>query len=231
MPQDLSGKKLGIIHAAVFTAQTVKKYIDEILPEVEIFHAGDDSIQAANLKAGPGVIPKINYFKFITLAHFLQDAGVDLIMLGCSTFNSAVDVARPVIDVPLLQIDRPMMDLAVQQGNRVGLLATLPTTVPSSEKLLRSAAKDAGKEITITTVLAEEAFEVLMAGDQEKHNEMLLEEIDKLSRSVDCVVMAQVSMSVLESSLMNTRVPVYNSGRTGFTKARQILEAQPKHLT
>ena len=37
--------------------------------------------------------------------------------------------------------------------------------------------------------------------------------------------MAQVSMSVLESKLTNTRVPVYNSGRTGFNKVREILES------
>jgi ornithine carbamoyltransferase len=64
---------------------------------------------------------------------------------------------------------------------------------------------------------------VLRAGNPEKHNQMLLEEIDKLSREVDAIVMAQVSMSVLEKELTNTRVPVYNSGRTGFERARQML--------
>ena len=37
--------------------------------------------------------------------------------------------------------------------------------------------------------------------------------------------MAQVSMSVLEKELTSTRVPVYNSGRTGFTRAREMLLA------
>jgi ornithine carbamoyltransferase len=54
---------------------------------------------------------------------------------------------------------------------------------------------------------------------------MLLEEIDRLSNEVDVIVMAQVSMSVLEPLLQNTRVPVLNSGRTGFTRAREILES------
>ena len=34
MKKDLSDRTLGIIHAAVFTSQTVQKYLDEILPEV-----------------------------------------------------------------------------------------------------------------------------------------------------------------------------------------------------
>lgn len=225
MKKDLSGKTLGIIHAAVFTSQIVQPYLKEILPEVEVMHFGDDTVQRDNLKAEIGTIPKVNYFKFATYAHFLEEAGVDLIMLGCSTFNRAVEYARPMINTPMLQIDRPMMDLAVKTGKTIGLLATLPSTVPSSERLLKLAAEEAGKSIEIKTVLCSEAFKVLRSGNTEKHNEMLLEEIDKLSKEVDCICMAQVSMSVLESRLTNTRVPVYNSGRTGFTKAREILES------
>ena len=225
MKKDLSNKTLGIIHAAVFTSQTVKPYINEIIPEVKIMHFGDDTVQRDNLAAEVGTIPKINYFKFTTYAHFMEEAGVDLIMLACSTFNKAVEYARPMINTPMLQIDRPMMDLAVQSGKRIGLLATLPSTVPSSERLLRLAAQEAGKGIDVKTILCSEAFRQLSMGNIEKHNEMLLEEIDKLSKEVDCIVMAQVSMSVLESKLTNSRVPVYNSGRTSFTKAREILES------
>jgi aspartate/glutamate racemase len=225
LKKDLSGKTLGIIHAAVFTANTVQPYIDEILPDVHVIHLGDDSIQRDNLAAEPGTIPKANYFKFVTYAHFLEEAGANLIMLACSTFNHAVELAKPMIETQLLQIDRPMMELAVQTGRKVGLLATLPSTVPSSERLLRLVASEANKEIEVRTVLCSEAFQQLRAGNVEKHNEMLMDEIEKLSREVDCICMAQVSMSVLETRLNNTRVPVFNSGRTGFTRAREILEA------
>ena len=47
-----------------------------------------------------------------------------------------------------------------------------------------------------------------------------------MSDSVDVIVMAQVSMSALEPMLKNTKVPVYNSGRTGFNKVREILESR-----
>lgn len=219
----LEGKTLGIIHAAVFTSQTVQPYLAELLPGVEIMHLGDDTVQRDNLRAPVGTIPKVNFFKFTTYARFLEEAGVDLIMLGCSTFNQAVEHARPMISTPMLQIDRPMMDLAVQKGNKIGILATLPSTVPASERLLYKAAEDAGKEISVKTILNDEAFSLLRAGDVEKHNEMLLEDINALSREVDAIVMAQVSMSVLESRLTKTRVPVFNSGRTGFERARDML--------
>ena len=44
-------------------------------------------------------------------------------------------------------------------------------------------------------------------------------------KEVDAIVMAQVSMSVLEKELTNTRVPVYNSGRTSFQRVREMLLA------
>lgn len=223
MKGTLEKKTLGIIHAAVFTAQTVQPYIQELLPGVEVMHLGDDTVQRDNLAAPVGTIPKVNFFKFVTYARFLEEAGVHLIMLGCSTFNQAVEHARPMISVPMLQIDRPMMDIAVKNGKKIGILATLPSTVPSSKRLLRQAAADAGKQIEIKTILNSEAFKMLRSGDSAAHNRMLLEDIDRLSREVDAIVMAQVSMSVLERELENPRVPVYNSGRTGFARAREML--------
>jgi hypothetical protein len=51
-------------------------------------------------------------------------------------------------------------------------------------------------------------------------------EIDRLSNQVDAIVLAQISMTALEPLLTNTRVPVFNSGRTGLTKIRDLFLAQ-----
>ncbi|MBQ1503849.1 MAG: Asp/Glu/hydantoin racemase, partial [Oscillospiraceae bacterium] len=92
----LKDRTLGIIHAAVFTANAVEPYAKEIIPEVTIMHLGDETIQRDNFAAPVGTIPKVNLFKFTTYARFLQEAGCDMIMLACSTFNSAVAAARPM---------------------------------------------------------------------------------------------------------------------------------------
>jgi aspartate/glutamate racemase len=225
MKKDLTGKKLGVIHAALISTHAVQKYAQEVIPEVEVVHWVDDTIQNTNFACEPGIIPPKNYAKFVQAALSQEEYGVNLILLACSTFNRAAEYALPMIRTPLLQIDRPMMDLAVRDGRRVGMLATVPTTVPASERLLRLAAQEAGREIEIKTRLCSEAFQVLKAGNPEKHNEMLLEEIDRLSGEVDAIVMAQVSMTALEPRLTNTRVPVYNSGRTAFNRIREILES------
>ena len=220
----LKEKTLGIIHASSLTINAVAPYVKKYVPEISIMHLCDDTIQRDNIAAGPGVIPKVNYFKFAQYAHNLEEADVDLILLACSTFNFAAELARPQVNTPIMQIDRPMMETAVQTGKNICLLATLATTVPSSERLLQICANEAGKEINMKTILCEEAFEEYSKGNIDKHNEILLDQIDKVSKEVDCIAMAQLSMSALAPFLQNTAVPVYNSGDTCFSKIRTLLE-------
>jgi hypothetical protein len=102
-------------------------------------------------------------------------------------------------------------------------VATLSTTVPSSERLLRIVARENKKDVEITTVLRPEAFEAYQKGDIKTHNAIVLGEIDKLSDQVDSIVLAQLSMSALAPHLKDTRVPVYNSGSAGFARVREML--------
>ena len=219
----MNEKTLGIIHAVNLTIRAMQPFLEQHLPEVSVMHLCDDTIQRDNVRAGIGVIPKVNYFKFAQYAHNLQEAGVDMILLACSTFNYAAELARPMIDIPIMQIDRPMMEQAVSQGRRIGLVATLSTTVPSSERLLRIVARENKKDVEITTVLRPEAFEAYQKGDINTHNAIVLAEIDKLSGQVDSIVLAQLSMSALAPHLKDTRVPVYNSGSAGFARVREML--------
>lgn len=225
MSRSLNEKTLGIIHASSLTIKAMQPFVEQYLREVSVMHLCDDTIQRDNIKAGVGVIPKVNYCKFAQYAHNLEEAGVDMILLACSTFNFAAELARPMINIPIMQIDRPMMENAVRDGKRVGMLATLSTTVPSSERLLRIVAGENKREVDITTVLRPEAFEAIQKGDADTHNAILLEEIEKLSPKVDAIVMAQLSMSALAPLLKDTRVPVYNSGTTGFARVREMLES------
>jgi aspartate/glutamate racemase len=220
-----TNKTLGIIHAVNLTIRAMQPFLERYIPDIEVAHLCDDTIQRDNIRAGVGVIPKRNYFKFAHYAYNLQEAGADMILLACSTFNYAAELARPMIDIPIMQIDRPMMELAVCQGRRVGLLATLSTTVPSSERLLRIVAAEQKKEVEVTTVLREEAFRAIQKGDSETHNAILMEEIEKLSGKVDSIVLAQLSMSALAPHLTGRRVPVYDSGTTGFGRIRQMMAA------
>ena len=189
-------------------------------------HLCDDTIQRDNISAGVGKIPKVNYFKFAQYAHNLEEASVDMILLACSTFNYAAELARPMINTPIMQIDRPMMKEAVHKGKKIGMLGTLATTMPSSERLLKILAAEEGKEITIYPELVGEAFVKYAAGDIEAHNQMLIEKLDEMTKLYDCIVLAQLSMSALKDVIVsrNYPVPVLNSGDTCFSLLKTDLK-------
>ena len=88
------------------------------------------------------------------------------------------------------------MEKAVRTGKKIGLLATLATTVPSSERLLDIAAAEAGAEIERKTLLCSEAFAEYSKGNIERHNEILVDAIDKLSEDVDCICLLYTSRCV-----------------------------------
>lgn len=231
--KDLSGMILGVIHAGTWVAETGMRFAREIMPEVTVLHITDDTIQWAFTKAmeARGVaqehIPRSNYYRVATYCRFLQEAGAHAILFGCSTMNRSVEYARPMIDLPIIAIDRPMMDRAVRIGARIGLLATLDTTVPSSLRQLRNAAADAGRDIEIVEIFVGEAFRALRSGDQAGHDRLLLEAIGAHQGQVDVIAMAQLSMAVLERRIEEAgfRIPVLNSGREGFTRVREVLES------
>jgi len=227
----LSGQVLGVIHVGVWVAELGNKFAREIMPEVTVLNIADDTIQWAVNKAMAerGVaqehIPPFNYHRVTTYCRFLQEVGADAILFGCSTMNRAVEHARPMIDIPIIAIDRPMMDKAVRIGRRIGLLATLDTTVPSSLRQLRNAAADAGRDIEIVEIFRGDAFRALRAGDQATHDRLLLEAIQAHQEQVDVIAMAQISMSRLEDQIAQAgfSIPVLNSGREGFLAAREVL--------
>src|SRR3954452_15215251 len=95
-------KTLGIIHAVNLTIRAMQPFLERFIPDVEVIHLCDDTIQRDNIRAGVGVIPKRNYFKFAQYANNLQEAGADMILLACSNYNYAADLARPMILIPII---------------------------------------------------------------------------------------------------------------------------------
>jgi len=78
-----------------------------------------------------------------------REGGADLIMVTCSSTSPGVDVARKLVDVPVLKIDDAMAEKAVEMGESIGVLATVKTTLIPSAELIKSKARIRGKSVSI----------------------------------------------------------------------------------
>jgi len=204
-------KKLGLVHTSATLVPVFAALCKEKLPGVEVFNIADDSLVKGIREAG-SLTAQISR----RVAGYLESAelaGADYIMVTCSSIGPAVEAGAKLIGVPVLRVDQPMADQAVRMGRRVGVIATLRTTLEPTADLISRRAAAAGKQVEITATLAEGAFEALMSGDAAKHDAMVAGALKELSKQMDVIVLAQASMARVVDTLSaeDKRVPILAS--------------------
>ncbi|TWT86002.1 Asp/Glu/Hydantoin racemase [Posidoniimonas polymericola] len=204
-------KKLGLIHTSATLVPVFAELCQAKLPCVATFNIADDSL----IKE---VIEKQELTRSVSRrvgghVQAAQQAGADCILVTCSSIGPAVEAAAALADVPVVRVDLAMADKAVQMGAKIGVAATLPTTLAPTADLIRRRAEAAGKEIEIVDRLCDGAFEALMSGDSAKHDAMVGDALRQLAAEVDVVVLAQASMARVADQLDPAEVttPVLSS--------------------
>lgn len=112
---------------------------------------------------------------------------------------------------------------AVAAGPRVGVVATVRTTLEPTVRLIKAKAAAAGRSIEVTEALAEGGFQALLDGNPELHDDIVKRTIQSLADQVDVIVLAQVSMARLIPSLTGMKVPVLSSLQSGVETVRGVL--------
>jgi Asp/Glu/hydantoin racemase len=207
----MSRKKLGLVHTSATLVPVFAQLCKEKLPGVETFNIADDSLVKGIMAAG-SLTAQISR----RVAGYLESAelaGADYILVTCSSIGPAVEAAAKLIAVPVLRVDQPMADKAVQTGKKIGVAATLRTTLEPTADLIQRRAQKVGKQIELTSRLAEGAFDALMSGDAAKHDAMVAEALRELSKQVEVIVLAQASMARVVDTLPDEdkRVPILSS--------------------
>lgn len=204
-------KKLGLVHTSATLVPVFAVLCKEKLPDVEVFNIVDDSL-VKNIREAGRITPTIE----MRVAGYLTSAayaGADYIMVTCSSIGPAVEAGAKGIPTPVLRVDMPMADQAVAAGKKIGVIATLSTTLEPTAELIQRRAALAGKQIELTSKLVEGAFEALMAGDGATHDAKVAAALKELSQQVDVIVLAQASMARVVDSLApaDKRVPILAS--------------------
>jgi Asp/Glu/hydantoin racemase len=139
-------------------------------------------------------------------------------------------MAAQLHDRPVLRVDRPMAEQALATGSRIGVLATLSTTLKPTADLVRTVAAERGTPVEIAEHLCEGAFEAVMTGDAATHDRIVGDGLMKAMRGVDAIVLAQASMARVLTTLPAgaVTVPVFSSPELGVARARDVLASLPR---
>lgn len=196
------------------------KPFQEANPDIEIYNIMDDSLLVDTRKYD-GMTPTIAS-RMLNYAKAAENSGADGIIVTCTSVNQATKYIRPLLNIPIINIEEPVAEMAVQKGKKIGILATLPTSPKAIGAVIEEKAKEMGKEIEIVTSVADGAFELLCAGDREGHDEMCRKALYELAKKVDVIAFAQISMSLLKFDPVD--VPVCMIGPSGFEKIKEMMK-------
>lgn len=220
----MSQKTLGLIHTSATLVPVFAELCAKYLPQVKTFNIVDDSLIKNTIACGE--LTPATSKRVINYAGSAQEAGADYILFTCSSIGPAVEMAASLSNVPVLRVDQPMADKAVQTGKRIGVVATLSTTLEPTSDLVRRRAIAAGKQIEMVSVLCEGAFAALMSGDTATHDKMVGDALKKLSKEVDVILLAQASMARVVDTLdeADKKVPILASPPIAIQYLASVLQ-------
>jgi len=215
--------RLAYLHTVTTLAATFRTLTDELIPGTDIFHIIDESLLQNTIRANQ--LSKTTMRRLISYLVSAEDAGADLIMVTCSSVGPAVDIGKSLVNIPVFRVDQPMADLAVQTGQRIGVAATLNTTLDPTTALVQNRAKAAGKQVSVISKLCEGAFEAVISGDTEKHDQIVSQGLRELIAAVDVIVLAQASMARVVESLSeeDRRIPILSSPRLAVEHLARVI--------
>jgi Asp/Glu/hydantoin racemase len=191
------------------------------MPEVNIFHMVDESLIRNTVEAG--ALQKVTTRRLIGMVDSAGLAGADAVLVTCSSIGEAVMMAQQFFDFPVMRVDEAMAEAAIVRGNRIGVLATLKTTLEPTTALVRR--KGAGKNLEIIEHLCEGAFSAVMAGDTKTHDSIVSQALLHEMNGTDVVVLAQASMArVLHGMEPGAlKMPVLSSPELGVQRMAEVL--------
>ena len=208
--------ELVMVHTVAGLIDLFDELRAEIDPEVPVRHVVEAALLTDAIDAG-GLSDEIRARTCRALLEATE--GAALVLCTCSTVGPGADDASAQANVPVLRVDRPMAEAAVEAGRRITVAATLATTIGPTVDLVSDAARRAGKEVEIDSVVFAEARARLVAGDAEGHERMIAKGLHEAASSADAIVLAQASMTPALARCADIQVPLLTSPRSGLEAA------------
>jgi Asp/Glu/hydantoin racemase len=182
----------------------------------------DDSLLADVMAQGSiseAVQQRMNFY-----VQSAERTGAEAMLSLCSSLGPAIDQARRLVSIPVIKIDDPMTEKAVRDASRIGVIATVATTLNPTLALINEKSAAQNKPVDLQPRLVKGAFEILMGGDKTRHDEMVSAAARDLAGQVDLIVLAQASMTRLVPRISTeTQLPVLSSPRLAIEYTRGVL--------
>lgn len=214
-------KRLTLIHTSPLMIPIFNDLCRRLLPDIETVHMVDEGLLKNILREG--CLTKPTARRLVSHILSAEQAGTDAILVTCSSLGRAAEIGGELATVPVIRVDEPMAKLAVQIGKRIGVIATLPSTLNPTAELIR---RQSPSDVELTEKLCEGAFEAVLSGNPAVHDKIVSEGILELAGRVDVIVLAQASMARVVQTIPPERltVPVLSSPQPAIEYLASVLK-------
>lgn len=220
--------KIAMVYTGAGVVQALSAIAKRMYPECQIMNLLDDSLIADCVKAG-GMGKNVRR-RLLNIFQYAYEAGADCVLLTCSSVGEAAYAGREIVPIPVLRIDDVMAKRAVQSAQRIGVIASLSTTLDPTCDLVRAWAEKLNKPVTVVRGLAEGAYEAVVAGDGERHDEIIARTATEMADRCDVLLLAQASMARMEKKLAAlSGKPVYSSPESGIGQIGEWVDANAQN--
>ena len=210
------GGDLVMVHTVPGLVDLFDELRAELGPDVPVRHVVRSALLTDAIEAGR----LTDEIRARTSRTLLEAAvGARVVLCTCSTVGPGADDAAAETAVPILRVDRPMAEAAVQAGARITVAATVATTIGPTVGLVEDAARRAGKAVETDSVVFAEARARLVAGDEEGHTQIIADGLHEAATSADAIVLAQASMTPALERCADIAIPLLTSPRSGLENA------------
>ena len=212
--------RVTMIHAIAESIPPVRLAFDEEFPEAEVINVLDESLL---VDFDDQLTPDLRR-RITNIIGYCQDNKADAIGLACSVYAPVVESAKDLVHVPLVSSYGPVMADAVTAGPRIGLIASVASTMQDSKYYLHLAADEAGVEIEPQLCLAEDLIPVMRAEGQSGLERRLEEEVLKIASKIDVVLLTQFSFAAALAHLEKVSpIPVLSAPHSSARTLKKLL--------
>jgi Asp/Glu/hydantoin racemase len=196
-----------------------------VFPEAEVIQILDETLLI--LFRQDGGLSVRSRRKALQMALAAQDAGVDGILVTCSSLSPAVDELRAFLTVPIVKIDEPMVEHVVQSAESIALLASAATVLKSVEPLVQSKARQFNRKVSVRYVIKGDIWPLLQQ-DPLSFYEKIGEAAEQAAKDCQAVIIAQVSMAPGRDYVNSeVRDRVYTAPEYAVRALRHVLTNPP----
>jgi glutamate racemase len=190
---------IGLVHTTRLVIEPVHDAIAGSIDGIDLNHVLDEGI-LRRLAALGRITPEITDW-LTRMVAATEEAGAELAIVSCSSLSPCVSEVGKRVGIPVIKVDEPMVEYAVQNGDSIGLVMTNPTTESPSKKLFEEVADRLGRTVTLVPKLCPGAFARLSNGDLSGHDTEVAETVELLLEQVDLVMLAQISIARVRTRL------------------------------